>query len=345
MTALEHGMPPAGGHRHRHRPAADGAHRRAVAARPDPVPAPPAREPSLGRLRRRTRRRRARPILGRARRPCSHGSRRRDAMDEQAAIERIRSVPLFSGFGDKELQRVAAIAKEVEFPAGKDIAKQGESRRGVPHDPGRRGRVSVDGVEHATLGPGSYFGEISLIDGGPRSATVTAKTDLKTRVADVMGLQRAAGPVPRAAQARCSKQLCGRLRDVGAVDLALAADLARLTAGAGRSVASCRTITMSSSRVPFATKPDAPASPGLRFHLGIRVGGQDHDRQAGAGARASVPSHRTRTGRASRGPSAPRRGRRRAASRQAATPPPASPATSISSTISRALVNAWRKAG
>ena len=48
-------------------------------------------------------------------------------MDQQQAIERIRSVPLFSGFGDKQLQRVAAIAKEVAFPAGKVIAKQGES--------------------------------------------------------------------------------------------------------------------------------------------------------------------------------------------------------------------------
>ena len=42
-------------------------------------------------------------------------------------VERIRSVPLFSGFGDKDLERVAAIAKEVEFPAGREIARQGES--------------------------------------------------------------------------------------------------------------------------------------------------------------------------------------------------------------------------
>ena len=48
-------------------------------------------------------------------------------MDQQGAFEKIRSVPLFSEFGDKELQRVAAIAKEVEFPAGKEIAKIGRA--------------------------------------------------------------------------------------------------------------------------------------------------------------------------------------------------------------------------
>ena len=101
-------------------------------------------------------------------------------MDQQQTIERIRSVPLFSEFGDKDLQRVAAIAKEVEFPAGKVIAKQGESGVGFHMIAEGETSISVDGVEHATLGPGSYFGEISLVDGGQRSATVTAKTDLKT---------------------------------------------------------------------------------------------------------------------------------------------------------------------
>jgi CRP/FNR family transcriptional regulator, cyclic AMP receptor protein len=101
-------------------------------------------------------------------------------MDQQGAIERIRSVPLFSDFGDKELQRVAAIAKEVEFPEGKVIAKQGESGVGFHMIAEGEATVSVDGVDHGTLGPGAFFGEMSLIDGGPRSATVTAATDLKT---------------------------------------------------------------------------------------------------------------------------------------------------------------------
>lgn len=101
-------------------------------------------------------------------------------MDEQGTLERIRAVPLFSDFGEKGLQRVAAIAKEVQFPAGKEIAKQGETGVGFHMIVEGEATVSVDGVNHASLGPGSYFGEMSLLDGGPRSATVTAATELKT---------------------------------------------------------------------------------------------------------------------------------------------------------------------
>ena len=71
-------------------------------------------------------------------------------MDQQGTIERIRSVPLFGDFGDKELHRVAAIAKEVEFPAGKVIAKQGESGVGFHMITEGEAIVSVDGVDHAT---------------------------------------------------------------------------------------------------------------------------------------------------------------------------------------------------
>lgn len=134
-------------------------------------------------------------------------------MDQQQAIEGIRSVPLFSGFGDKELQRVFAIAKEVEFPAGKVIAKQGESGVGFHTIYDGEAVVTVDGVEHATLGPGSYFGEISLIDGGPRSATVTAKTDLKTISLTSWDFNALLDEYPELAR-ELLIQLCRRLRGV-----------------------------------------------------------------------------------------------------------------------------------
>ena len=134
-------------------------------------------------------------------------------MDEQAAIQEIRSVPLFSGFGEKDLQRVAAIVKEVSFPAGKDIAKQGESGVGFHMIVDGQATVSVDGVVHGTLEPGSYFGEISLIDGGPRSATVTAKTDLKTVSLTSWDFNALMDQFPELSRTLL-KQLCKRLRVV-----------------------------------------------------------------------------------------------------------------------------------
>ncbi len=94
--------------------------------------------------------------------------------------DRIKGVPLFAEFNDKEIQRVAGIAKEVHFPEGRVIARQGESGVGFHMIVEGEASVTVDATEHAVLQPGSYFGEMSLLDGRPRSATVTATTDLTT---------------------------------------------------------------------------------------------------------------------------------------------------------------------
>jgi CRP-like cAMP-binding protein len=93
-------------------------------------------------------------------------------------VATVRSVPLFSGLTTSQLRSVLRSAQEVEFPPGTKIVVEG--------DPGqslfliRRGRavVSVAGAETAVLEPHSYFGEVSLLDGGPRTATVTAQTQV-----------------------------------------------------------------------------------------------------------------------------------------------------------------------
>ncbi|MEP6973715.1 MAG: cyclic nucleotide-binding domain-containing protein [Actinomycetota bacterium] len=134
-------------------------------------------------------------------------------MDQQGTLDRIRSVPLFSEFGDKELLRVAAIAKEVEFPAGKEIAKQGESGVGFHMIVEGEASVTVDGTNHATLGPGSYFGEMSLLDGGPRSATVAATSELKTVSLTSWDFNVLLDQFPELAR-KLLIELCRRLRSV-----------------------------------------------------------------------------------------------------------------------------------
>ena len=86
-------------------------------------------------------------------------------------------MPLFSGLGEKERERLAGSFTERTFPAGHEIAVQG--KEGVGFFVIESGEVSVSrgGEEIRKLGPGDYFGEMALIDQGPRSATVVAETE------------------------------------------------------------------------------------------------------------------------------------------------------------------------
>jgi CRP/FNR family transcriptional regulator len=95
--------------------------------------------------------------------------------------ESLSRVPLFSGVGKKELKRLAARMQERTFPEGHVIAEEGQSGVGFFLIEDGNATVSVGGETRRDLGPGDWFGEIALIDEGPRSATVTAATDLRCR--------------------------------------------------------------------------------------------------------------------------------------------------------------------
>jgi hypothetical protein len=92
----------------------------------------------------------------------------------------LRSAPLFSGLSTQQLRRILSSAVPQEFPPGATIVSQGESNDGFFLVKEGRARVTVDGNEKGVLGPSSYFGEISVIDGGLRTATVIAETKVTT---------------------------------------------------------------------------------------------------------------------------------------------------------------------
>jgi CRP/FNR family cyclic AMP-dependent transcriptional regulator len=102
------------------------------------------------------------------------------ALRKNAKVKLIKSVPLFSSCSKKELEAIASQADELVVPAGKTLTKQGAR--------GREFMVIVDGAADVrkkgrkinTLGSGDFLGEIALISGGPRTATVTttAESDL-----------------------------------------------------------------------------------------------------------------------------------------------------------------------
>ena len=96
-------------------------------------------------------------------------------------VDRLRSVPLFGGCTDKELTFIASRVDEVAFPAGTILTTKGES--GGDFFVILEGKAEVDAGEgKRTLGPGDFFGEIALLDNGPRTATVKAATPMRLLV-------------------------------------------------------------------------------------------------------------------------------------------------------------------
>ncbi len=101
---------------------------------------------------------------------------------KNAKVDLIKSVPLFSECSRKELGEVAGIADEIDLREGKELTKQGRA--------GREFFILVEGTADVKkgsrrvneLGPGDFFGEISLIRHTPRTATVVATSPVRTLV-------------------------------------------------------------------------------------------------------------------------------------------------------------------
>ena len=93
------------------------------------------------------------------------------------ATESLRRVPLFAGLDRKELELLAKVAKEQRYEPGATIVQAGASGHGLYII--KEGNVSVvrDGQKVASFGPGQFFGEVSVLDGGPRTADVRADTE------------------------------------------------------------------------------------------------------------------------------------------------------------------------
>lgn len=102
--------------------------------------------------------------------------------NKDTKLRLLSGVSLFSACSRGELSRIAALVDEVEIPNGKVLTREG--------DPGReffviaegRAKATRKGRKIASFDRGSFFGEMSLLDEGPRSATVTAETDMQLLV-------------------------------------------------------------------------------------------------------------------------------------------------------------------
>ena len=88
----------------------------------------------------------------------------------------LRSVPLFQGLSTRELREVRRAAEDVEFPEGATIVTEGLLASDFYLVLNGQAEVVIRERRRRVLGPGDYFGEMSVLDGGPRSATVRAIT-------------------------------------------------------------------------------------------------------------------------------------------------------------------------
>ncbi len=96
--------------------------------------------------------------------------------------ELLEDVRLFSRCTPRQRRTVARHAQIAELPAGVDLVKEGEAGDALFVILEGNAVVRSRGEELNRVGPGAYFGELAILDGEPRSATVVAETDVKVAV-------------------------------------------------------------------------------------------------------------------------------------------------------------------
>ncbi len=104
------------------------------------------------------------------------------ALHHDAKLDHLRAVRLFRNCSHKQLEHVASIVDEIDVEAGRVLCRQGETGHEAFVIVSGEAAVTADGDSYANVGPGTLVGEISLIDHGPRTATVTAASPMQLLV-------------------------------------------------------------------------------------------------------------------------------------------------------------------
>jgi CRP-like cAMP-binding protein len=108
-------------------------------------------------------------------------------MRDEAApeVEALRKVPFFEDLTTEDLERMATIGRRRTYGEGEDIVKKGDVAGGLFVILSGTATVEAGGKVH-TLGPGAFFGEMALLAGKPRSATVTAAEPVEAMTLEAM---------------------------------------------------------------------------------------------------------------------------------------------------------------
>ena len=131
------------------------------------------------------------------------------ATDTASLLSRI---DLFAGLSGRQLGRLASRAKEVHHQAGRTVTSEGNIGLGFHLILDGQATVTQGSTVRRRLGPGDHFGEISMIDGRRRSATVTAETPMRTLTVPHSTFEELVDADPAFARGLL-KVLCARLRE------------------------------------------------------------------------------------------------------------------------------------
>ncbi len=101
-------------------------------------------------------------------------------MADRAAL--LAAVPLFAGLSRRQLAAISAVVADRTVPAGTAVTVEGTPGVGFHVVVDGAASVTVAGTQVRTLGPGDHFGDIAVLTGSDRTATVTAVTDLRCLV-------------------------------------------------------------------------------------------------------------------------------------------------------------------
>jgi CRP/FNR family transcriptional regulator, cyclic AMP receptor protein len=96
----------------------------------------------------------------------------------RASSDVLKKVPLFAGLDDRELEQIAGTMRERRFSAGDTVTEEGAGGAGFFVVETGEASVSVDGQPRGEIKAGDYFGEIALLTGSDRTATITATSDM-----------------------------------------------------------------------------------------------------------------------------------------------------------------------
>ncbi len=102
--------------------------------------------------------------------------------DQSEKQNLLKNVPLFANLNKKNLKEIAEITEEIQKETGTVLAHEGKTGHAFVFVVKGNVKVEKNGKFVNRLSSGDFFGEISLIDGQPRTATVTAETDVKLLV-------------------------------------------------------------------------------------------------------------------------------------------------------------------